>query len=61
LSLIAGAISRFIKPKRFIADLLSRPLVTGGAVAGALLLLGAIVWMVRRRRPALAAGTGDVG
>jgi tetratricopeptide (TPR) repeat protein len=53
-------ISRFIKPKRFIADLLSRPLVTGGAVAGALLALGAIVWMVRRRRPALAAGAGGV-
>jgi tetratricopeptide (TPR) repeat protein len=53
-------ITRFIKAKRFIADLLSRPLVTGGAVAGALLLAGAIVWMVRRRRPALAAGAGDV-
>jgi TolA-binding protein len=54
-------ITRFIKAKRFVAEILSRPLVSGGAVAGALLLAGAIVWMVRRRRPALAAGAGDLG
>jgi hypothetical protein len=51
-------LSRYIKPKRFVADVLSRPFLIAGAIGGALLLLGAIVWVVRRRRPALAADAG---
>ncbi|HYV86464.1 MAG TPA: tetratricopeptide repeat protein [Patescibacteria group bacterium] len=47
-------ISRWIKPKRFVAGLLGRPMVIAAAAGGALLLIGAIVWTVRRRRPAMA-------
>jgi len=47
-------ISRWIKPKRFVAGLLGQPMVIAAAAGGALLLIGAVVWMVRRRRPAMA-------
>jgi TolA-binding protein len=54
-------ISRFIKVKRFVADLLGRPIVIFSVGGGAVLLIGLIVWTVRRRRPAMAAGDGGLG